>query len=219
MQKCIIIFIAPSISLQLKAQKTKVEEKRENIGGGVNNALVVTIFSADVSEAEKEWKKMMKSAKAKVSGRKEIFADDANLPYISDNTIDVYAVFDQKKDDVYMVVAFDLGGSFLNSSEHKIQYKAAEKMIYDFAVDIAKQCIENNLKDEEKNLKSMEKDLSRLQSDNESLHKDIQRYEEQIEKAKKEIEENVKEQEKKVTDIETQQKLVKAIEEKLKKVD
>ena len=157
MQKWIIIFIALSLSLQLKAQKTKVEEKRENIGGGVNNALVVTIFSADVSEAEKEWKKMMKSAKAKVSGRKEIFADDANLPYISDNTIDVYAVFDQKKDDVYMVVAFDLGGSFLNSSDHKTQYKAAEKMIYDFAVDIAKQCIENNLKDEEKNLKLMEK--------------------------------------------------------------
>ncbi len=219
MQKWIIILIAVCLSTQLNAQKTKVEEKRENLGGGVNNALVVTIFSADVKEAEKEWKKMMKSAKAKVSGRKEMFADDAELPYISDNTVDVYAIFDQKKDDVYMVVAFDLGGSFLNSSEHKTEYKAAEKMIYDFAVGIAKQCIEDNLKDEEKNLKSIEKDLDRLKSDNESLHKDIQRYEEQIEKAKTEIEENVKEQEKKVEEIEKQQKLVKEIQEKLKKVD
>ena len=219
MKKGILSILSICFVLSLSAQKTKVNEKRENIGDGVNNALVVTIYSADVDDAVKEWKKKMKKAKAKISGKNEIFADNADLPYISDNLIDVYAKFDQKDEDVYMVVAYDLGGAFLNSSEHKTQYKAAEKMIYDFAVEISKLCIGDNLGDAEKELKTMNKDLDRLKSDNEGLHKDIQRYEEQIEKAKKEVEDNVKDQENKVKEIEEQQKTVSEIEEKLKKVD
>jgi len=219
MKKIILSILSVCFVLSLSAQKTKVEEKRENIGDGVNNALVVTIYSADVDNAEKEWKKKMKKAKAKISGRNEIFADNADLPYISDNLIDVYARFEQKKEDVFMVVAYDLGGAFLNSSDHKTQYKAAEKMIYDFAVELSKLCIEEDLEDAEKELKGMNKDLERLKSENEGLHKDIKRYEEQIEKAKKEVEDNVKDQEDKVKEIEEQQKTVSAIEEKLKKVD
>ncbi len=219
MKKGILSILSICFVLSLSAQKTKVEEKRENLGDGVNNALVVAIYSAHVDDAEKEWKKKMKKAKAKVSGKNEIFADNAELPYISDNPIDVYARFEQRKDDVYMVVAYDLGGAFLNSSDHKTQFKAAEKMIYDFAVEISKLCIGDNLDDAEKELKNMNKDLDRLKSDNEGLHKDIQRYEEQIEKAKKEVEDNVKDQENKVKEIEEQQKSVSEIEEKLKKVD
>ena len=219
MKKLTLSILSICFALSISAQKTKVDEKRENIGDGVNNALVVTIYSADIDDAAKEWKKKMKKAKAKISGKNEIFADNADLPYISDNLIDVYAKFDQKGEDVYMIVAYDLGGAFLNSSDHKTQYKAAEKMIYDFAVEISKLCIGNNLEDAEKELKNMNKDLDRLKSDNEGLHKDIQRYEEQIEKAKKEVEDNVKDQENKVKEIEEQQKIVSEIEEKLKKVD
>jgi hypothetical protein len=219
MKKGVLSILSLCFVLSLSAQKTKVEEKRENIGDGVNNSLVVTIYSANVDDAAKEWKKKMKSGKAKISGKKEIFADNAELPYISDNPIDVYARFEQKKDDVYMVVAYNLGGAFLNSSDHKTQYKAAEKMIYDFAVELSKMCIEDDLGDAEKGLKTMNKDLERLKSDNEGLHKDIQRYEEQIEKAKTEVEDNVKEQEEKVKEIEGQQKFVTEIQEKLKKVD
>jgi flagellar biosynthesis GTPase FlhF len=219
MKKLILSILSICFVLSLSAQKTKVEEKRENIGDGVNNALVVTIYSADLGNVEKEWKKKMKSSKAKVSGKKEIFADNAELPYISDNPIDVYARIEQKQGNVFMVVAYDLGGAYLNSSAHKTQYKAAEKMIYDFAVELSKLCIGEDLEDAEKVLKNKNKELERLQSENEGLHKDIERYEEQIAKAKKEVEDNVKDQENKVKEIEEQQKSVSGIEEQLKKVD
>ncbi len=219
MKQIILILLSLLITTFIFAQKIIVKEKQEKIGEGVNNTLVVTIYSADINVAVKEWKSKMKFTKAKVSGKKEIFADNASLPSISSNSIDIYAKFSEKGEDLYMVVGFDLGGAYLNSSEHKNGYKSAEKMIYDFAVDISKKSIEKEINTAEKDLKTMDKNLKGLVSDNENLHKDIEQYNQRIVKAEKDIEENIENQKKKTSEIEIQQKLIDTLKKKLAKVD
>src|SRR5437868_3143769 len=102
----------------------KVTESNEKIGNGKNNALVVSIYDATPDEIGKEWKSKMKDYKAKVSMGDEILADNAVIKEINgNNTIDVYARIEKVKEgETKLIVAFDLGGAFLNSSEHKEKF-------------------------------------------------------------------------------------------------
>lgn len=212
----ISIFICKIAFSQLEI---KVNESNESFEAGTNNALVVNIFEADAKEVEKEWKKLMKDYKAKVSSKKEVFADDATIKNISENTIDIYAYTKPGKDnDLQLVVGFDLGGAFLSSSLHPDKYTAAKKIVYNFAVNVTKEAIEGQQKEQEKVLKTMEKEKEDLIKAKEDLHKAIEDYKEKIAQAEKDIETNVKDQEEKVKEIETQQKVIEDIIAKVKAV-
>jgi hypothetical protein len=204
---------------QLFSQKTKVEESSEKIADGKNNALVVWIREADSKEVEKEWISLMKKNKAKVSNKKEIFADNAILPMISANTVDVYAYAEQKDADVKFVVAFDLGGAFLNSKEHSAQYRTAASMVYDFAVDISKLTVQNLISAEQKNLSDMEKTKKNLEGDNDKMAKEIENYKKKIEENENKIKENENEIINVDNQIKGQQGVLEELEKKFKAID
>jgi hypothetical protein len=204
----------------LFAQKIKVSESRESIGGGNNNALVVTIYGADVKDVEKEWKSMMKDYGAKVSNSKgEMFANNAVIKDMGPKTMDIYARFDEKKGEIQMVVGFDLGGAYMSSSLHPDKYKVAEKILHDFAVKMTSEALNDQLKEQQKALDKLSSQEKDLEKDNKSLNNDITDYQNRIKKAQDGIEKNKEEQAKKQKEIAQQQQVVDDLAKKAKAVE
>lgn len=219
MKKNILTIILIAASLIAFGQKTKVKESVIKIGDGKNNALIVNINGANVDDVIDAWKDKMKSTGAKVSGKKSMFADNATVLSISPNTIDIYSEISDKGEYVELAVGFDLGGAYLNSKEHASGYKAAEKMLYDFAVSQAKAAIEAEIKAQEKLIKDKERDKEKLEKENEKLARDIEDYKKRIENAEKNIEDNKNKIENVTKELETQNEILKSLEKKLKDVD
>ncbi len=213
---CLIFMFCVSLVF---AQKITVKERNEKIAGGSNNALTVVISGASEKMIEKAWEDVMKGYGAKVSSKGEVFADNATIASLSPNTVDVYAKTESEGENYKFIVAFDLGGAYLSSSLHSSKYKDAEKIVYDFAVDVTKKAIEEQLREAEKEQSKLEKKLDNLVGDNEKLHKDIEKYKNSITQAENDIETNLKDQEDTKATLESQKKAVEAIQEKLKNVN
>jgi hypothetical protein len=224
MKSKVIIFLfilaAFPLTKSVAQKKIDVEETSYSFSTGKQNCLKVPVYEANENDVKKIWAKKMKSFKAKVSKQKgEIFADNALVKDISDNTIDIYAKTEQTKDNlVYLYVAFNLGGAYLNSSDHADMYKVAEKMLKKFSKDISVDVLSEKLKEQEKILKKKIGEKESLEKRNKNLKEDIEHYKEKIKKAEEEIKENEAKKEDKVKEIEAQQKVVDELKTKLSKI-
>lgn len=219
MKKTILFGLTLLISLAVFSQKISVEEKIEKIADGKYNSLVVFIPDASLKHVCSEWKSKMKDAKAKVSGSSEMFADNALLTEISENMIDVYANFSEKDNGIQMVVAFNLGGAYLNSKEHAPGFRKAQEMIQSFAVKMAKDAVTEKMETEKELLNKTQKSFDGLEKDNKNLASDIEKYKNRIAEAEKTIEDNNQKMEGLKKDIETQKKQVESTEQKLNKIN
>ncbi len=222
MRKIYTLAFAFTIGFSASAQKIKVSQSSENIGGGSHNALTVMLSDISPSDAEDAFRSFMKTYDGKRSSKDgAIFIDHATIKDMGNNTIDVYGKAIGKKGDpeIKFVVAFDLGGAFCNSNDHKSQYAIAEKIVKDFAVKATKDAIGEKLKAEQKiegNLEDQQKDLEK---DNKNLNDDIENYKAKIKKAEDDIVKNKSDQEKKKAEIEVEKKAVNEIDKKLKAVE
>ncbi|HEY4798017.1 MAG TPA: hypothetical protein VII99_02970, partial [Bacteroidia bacterium] len=167
----------------------KVTESTEHIGGGKNPALVVSIYDASPSDVESEWKSLMKSYKGKVSTKDGVFADNAVISAINgNNTIDVYARAEKVSDgETKLIVAFDLGGAFLSSSNNKDKYNEAKKIVNDFAIKTTKDAIADQRKTAEKLLSSLQDDQHSLEKKQDKLNSNIEDYKAKIDDYNKRI--------------------------------
>lgn len=221
MKKLFVCAIILSLMLQgAYSQSIKLVEVSADFDNGRSNAIETTISKSDTKTVEKEWSKLMKDYNAKVSSKKEIFADDALIKTISDNTIDVYAIVKQerKSEDVQLVVAFDLGGAYLSSSQHPAQYDAAVKIIQDFAVKIITDSYNEMISNQEKELDKIVKERDRVKKDKEYLENQNVDYLEKIEKNKQDIEAKEKELIEKDSEIEEKNKEIEEIKKEAKKI-
>ena len=148
-----------------------------------------------------------------------MFVDNASIYNISQNTIDIYAKVESKKNEVILIAAFDLGGAFLNSKSHSDGYKNAEKLIYDFAVEQAKKAIQVKIDEQEKIASKYNKEIEILTKDNEKLSKSIEDYKKRIAKAEKDIEKNKSAIESNKSNFEKQNSTLKDLQDRLKKID
>jgi hypothetical protein len=210
------------------AQKINVTESSETVGGSKKNALVVSIYNSDVPDVEAKWKSLMKEYKGKVTNTNGVFADNAVIPPVNgNNTIDVYAKAEKGKEgDVKFVAAFDLGGAYLNSVEHKDKFNEAKKIVYDFAVKATRESIAGQRKLAEKQMEKLVSQQQTLIKDNEKFTSNIGEYKQRIEDYKLKIKEaednsakNKIEQEKKKQEIDAQKKVVDAATAKEKAVE
>ena len=163
----------------------------------------------------------MKDYDAKVSNKKgELFADDATIKKISNNTMDIYCKAENMEDGrARVVVFFDLGGAYLSSSRHPEEFKIAEDIIYAFAIETAQKAVEEQIKEAEKLLKKLGSDQERLVKENEDLNQNIERYKENIIKAEEGVEQNLKDQESKKIEIAGQEEALNMVKEKLQKIE
>jgi hypothetical protein len=218
----LLILIQCSITI---AQNIEVSNVVEKIAGGEKDAISATIYQSSEQLVKKEWKSLMKGLRSeKVTVKREIFADNAFVSGISNNTVDIYAkVEGLGNGSIKLVAAFDLGGVFLSPSHEG--FKHAQKILHDFAVKLTRMGIEEELKDKEKELAKGVKELENLKKDNDRLHQNIDRsnrmIEEEknnIEKAKQDIETNLKDQITAKKTVEDLKSTVARVGEKLKKV-
>lgn len=214
MKKHVLLLLTPLFALAVHGQsvKIKVEEKSENIGGGSHNCLVVTIYDAKPDDIKKEWKSKMKDYNAKVSGGDEIFADNALIKEVSDNTCDVYAKTEKGNADneTKFIVGFVLGETWLSSSSNSSSYKAAEKIVKDFATKMSKDAMNDIVKAEQKKLDALKDNEADLEKKNKNLNDDIADYQKKIDQAKADIKTNEDDQAKKKAEVEAQQKVLDA---------
>lgn len=219
MRKLTLFAAAVSLSFISWGQKISVHEQNEDLGKGKNNALVVTIYGADPGDVEKDWKSMMKDYNAKVSTSKGImFADNALIKDMGNNTIDIYTRFDEKKDEIDMVVSFDLGGAYMSSSQHPDKYKIAEKIMHDFAVKETAAALADKQKVQQKALDKLNSQEKDLEKDNKNLNSDIEDHQNRIKKDQDNIVKNKDDQAKKQTEISNQQKVVDDLAKQAKEV-
>jgi chromosome segregation ATPase len=179
----IIVFTIPTM-----AQKLEVTETNSKFDKTSRPALMVEIPYTDQSTVEKEWKKLMKDYNPeKFKSRKEMFADNATIDRLSENTVDVYAKVDEKKDIVTLFVAVDLGGAFLSSSDgDKIQ--VMKGIVRDFAIKLVKEIYDEKIKEQEKNVEDIEKEVEGAKDNKAHLEKEIESYKQKIEDNELEIE-------------------------------
>lgn len=216
-----MLFLLLAVNAFAQKVKITIDEKTEKIGDGSHNCLVVTIYDADRSDIEKEWKSIMKGYDAKVSSKGDIFADNAIIKSISDNPIDVYARAEKGSADneTKFIVGFQMGEDWLNSSKYGSQYKAAEKIVKDFATKMTKDGIALKVKAAEKALDNLKEDKADLEKKNKDLKQDIADYQDKIKKAESDIKTNEEEQTKKQAEVDAQQKVLDAIKARQNSVE
>jgi hypothetical protein len=220
MRTLVIVFLTLFTVSTFAQRKIKVHEEKEKIANGTNNTLVVTIYDSSQDDIEKAWKKLMKDYDAKVSHKKEVFADDATIKDLSSNTMDIYAFTRKITDDEFeLIVAVDLGGAYLSSSEHPSKYKVMQNILHKFAVETTTEAIEDKKKEAEKVLEALVKEKENLIKENERLESQIEDYKNKISKNESDIEKNKSTQSDKEKAIEAQQKVVDEIAARAKAVD
>ncbi|HOY38490.1 MAG: hypothetical protein KBB11_04045 [Bacteroidales bacterium] len=206
------LFTIPFIFLALLGTAQNVTEGEAIISGVKQNAIIATIPKADVEVISKEWKNLMKKYDAEVTGKDELFANNAVIKSITDNSMDVYARFEVNKDkDVVMSVAFDLGGFYMNSSAQPELFKEAKKFVQKFAESQSKSAYKETVKAEQKVLSGMEKEKKKLEKANEKLEKKNEDMRNQIKENSQAIKENQAQIDNKIKEIETQENKVKAL--------
>lgn len=196
------------------AQKINVTEDYNTLSVGNVNTICVTVYGMSMDDVEKAWKKQLKDWNGDVKMKKEIFADNCLIKDMSANTFDVYSVLKEIDGGVKIISAFDLGGAYLSSSEHKEQFAVISKKLYDFGVEQTKEAISSDIKAAEDDKKDLEKEKDDLDKDIKNLEKDIEDYKQKIEDAKAKIEENKKSIETKKGEIASKGEVIKALENK-----
>jgi molecular chaperone DnaK (HSP70) len=192
-----------------------VTETNVNIDGG-KNGFEIEIPYADKKTTEKELKDLFKSWKGSYSDKKGIMkSDDCKNKQMGENTFDVFGtVVENGEDGSKALIAVDLGGAYLSSSEHSSQFKVMESILKNWGVKTATVFVYEMEKEEEKILKDKEKELEDLEKDQEKMEKEIEDYKKKIEENEKAIEQGKKDQETKKEEIKTQEGVIQEVVKK-----
>jgi chromosome segregation ATPase len=222
----IFMFFLSFASAQVKT--TLKEENRANSKGSFP-ALVLIIPNTTGDKVRDTWESFVKNYKGKSDYSKkdkEVFTDNATIKEMSDNTIDIYARFDENAEKgTELTVWFDFGAqTYLSQKDYPKQFEIARKMLEKFSDKLSADMLEDLLKEEEKALRKLEDDYKDLEKDEERRKKDIVDYketirkmEENIKKAEEDIKTKIEEKSKKKTEIDTQTKKVNDVKTEIKK--
>jgi len=217
------ICLVGSINLA-QAQKADIiiNEISEHMSQGVKPGFEVAILDMEPKKAKEGWIKGLKKYKAKVISSKksiEIVGDNAMLPTVSANTIDIYAIPSKQPYGTRLAVFVDLGGSFISSADHPVAFMAFESFLRDHANAENIRTVEFELEREQDALKSLNKELDGLVKDKDEYQQEIEKAKALIAEREEEIVDNVKAQETKRQQIEIQNEIIKTISEKRRKLD
>jgi hypothetical protein len=186
--------------------QVSIKETNVNIDGG-KNGFEIEIPYADKKTTEKELKDLFKSWKGSFSDKKGIMkSDDCKNKKMGENTFDVYGTVVENGDEgSKALIAIDLGGAYLSSSEHSSQFKVMEAELKTWGIKTATVYVSEMEKQEEKVLKDKQKELEDLEKDQAKKEQEIEDYKKKIEDNEKSIEQSKKDQEEKKGEIKTQE--------------
>ena len=198
-----------------------IEEMMASMSLGEHNAIVMQM-PYESKFADNIWKDYLKEFKGKtkkVKRSSELFTDDANISYISNNTVDIYSVIESSGDGSQLKLWMDLGGGFVDSENFPDAYEGVKVLLQGFEKQLNVENIKQELKNEENRLKEIEKELAKLQRLNEKYHKEIEDWKAKIAENETLIENNVVEQSDVQKSIENQKETIRQVEVKLAKAE
>ena len=196
-----------------------VNEGERVMSQGNKSSLSVNLTKTNTKFAEKIWKEYAKQFKGDYKRDKkndEYFSDNANVAAIGGgNTVDLFMKFAETGENTTATLWIDLGGAFVNSKDFKDKYAEAEKMMMTYAIQVAREQTQIQLKEQQDAQKDFEKQQKRLEDKNNSLKQDIEDWKKKIAKAEQDVIINLKLQEEMKAKIETQKKVVDEVQKKL----
>ncbi len=148
----------------------QIVETQNMSSQGSKNSFVMDIPTMESELAEDVWKKLAKDFKGKTKYNKKIgeyFTDDGTVKGMSNNTVDIYARIQGGK----LILWFDLGGAYLNSTDHEERLFAAEDVFSQFEYELNIKLAELEISQKEKDLKSFTAELSKLEKDKLNIQK------------------------------------------------
>ncbi len=186
MRNYIVLFFC-LFAMNAMGQETlevKVEDRPSSMG--VQTAFEVLVPQATTDEAIALWKKTITPKKlfkktAKLEKVKdEWLVNNILIKDITSSPLNVITQVSSYPGHLYIRVFLQSEGGFIGSwGSSRQTTEAAEKFIYDYAIDLYRQAVEKELKQEEKVLKTLEKEQDKLMS----KHK---KYDEKIDEAQQE---------------------------------
>ncbi len=195
-------------------------ELRAAMSKGNANGWKVFIPKNDSKAAQAGWRKFCKNYEGKVIKVKksnDYLTTAVAIPSLGEGTYNLYAQFSETPEGVFMMSFVEIGGSFLNSHQHKEQSKEWSRLIKGLAKGLTIDAIESEMKREEKALRDSNRDLDKLIKDKRTFEKDISDCEKTIEDRKSQLVTNAKDQETQKSDIIEQEKQVDKVKNELKR--
>ncbi len=165
------------------------------IDGSEKPGMQIPVYSGDMIEVSKNWKKYLKTILKKRTSFQSspsgdyYFTNDADIPRLSANTIDIYAELLPSEDskDIYLNCFFDLGGAFLSPEEHPEKYLEAVAILKDFAVVESIKSTEAQLLLEEEELLLLKEERQAIKSEKDAIQFQIDDLKAQLEKMQGEM--------------------------------
>lgn len=173
-----------------------VREETRTMERATANAFVLSWPRADLQTVSKVWKKYARGLGGKVSFNRrvnEYFVDNGQVDGLSENDVDITAKVTEVGEGTELALWFNMGVTYLNSSEYPERYLAAEKLLKDFDAFVYAELMREQLNAEGKQLREVEREVKKIEREQEREKRNIKKAERIIEKAQKQIDESERE--------------------------
>lgn len=153
--------------------EVKITEIYELMAKGQQFGIRILMPEADLRVTGAEWIRFMKGLGAKTSKMDDVvpfyFADNAFLPTVSENTIDIYTYIEAHPNGTVLKSFYDLGGAYISSGQFPDKYQTIASVMGEFG---KKQVIANwksQLEIAEKELQALSKERNTIKNNQETL--------------------------------------------------
>ena len=141
---------------------SQVTEEEVSMSAGVNNAFLIDLENASDKMAENVWKSYMKAyGKTKKDRKsKEWRSEGIVIPTIDPiNSINLTGKFEKLNSSSRAYLWLQMDDSFIHSESHMDQTRGVKKFLEDYAIEVQKSVVQEELDEEEKKIKNLNKDL------------------------------------------------------------
>lgn len=214
--KVLFTLLALAVGITVSAQKKEITVEGATYGYSVGTqpSIIVTIPNGDKKIIEKILKKEVKSwgGKTKNIGGEYFTEQASSKKFIEGKAYDAYTRIYQDMQDIKVAVAVNLGGAYMNETDHPLQFNEFKERMYNLGILAGKEMLKDDLKNEKKALKGLQKELSSFEKEKGKYEKQIDGFNKKIDASKKQIEEVDKKINSKKEDITKQEGVIKTIE-------
>lgn len=189
--KQVTLFVAALCTTWAIGQEVKTSNDKVSFSHGSFDAIVVNIPYGNKDVIEKELKSEMKDWGGKYNSSKgEYTAKEAKMKGMGDKYFDGYAKIIESGSDIKVAFAVDLGGAYMNHSEHKDQHNVIESRAKKFGQNASKESVNGMIEAETKTLKKLTGEKEDMLKEIEDSKKDIENYKKKISEEEQSIKDN-----------------------------
>lgn len=214
MKKTITLMtLLAAFATMVSAQNVKAIEKTMSLGK--QTGVYIEVEGGEKDDLKDMWEDYMKDYGKTKRNKKanEYYSENVRIPVISSsNSVDVYAIFDEGRDQATAYVWAVSDGEFVDDS------KGLQTFVQDYYIIARKEVINKEVKEQENVLKKLDKQMGKLVKKNAGYHKDIEKAEDKIRKAEENIEKNLNDQDEMQAELIKQKEILDMIVEKLNNV-